>query len=67
MNSLDELHTEMGRFLTESSYVENLMLLFVVVAQDRRPLEEAFVDFMGKTFGQKISDFKKSLRCVSFL
>jgi hypothetical protein len=54
MPTLNDLHTAMGRFLTESSHVENLMLALVSVAQRNRTMEEAFIDFMGKTFGGKI-------------
>jgi hypothetical protein len=58
MPTLNDLHLAMGEFLTESSQVENMMLALVTVCRGDRPMDEVFVDFMGKTFGQKIAAFK---------
>jgi hypothetical protein len=56
----------MGEFLTESSQVENMMLALVTVYRDDRPTDEVFVEFMNKTFGQKIATFKASYRNRDF-
>ena len=66
MPTLNDLHLAMGEFLTESSQVENMMLALVTVCRGDRPMDEVFVDFMGKTFGQKIAAFKASCRTRSF-
>ena len=65
MTALDDLHREMGRFLTESSHLENLMLLYVAVTT-QRSFPDVIVDFMGKPFGDKIKDFKKVHKAHAF-
>ena len=57
MRTLDDLHFAMGDFLTESSHVENMMLALVTACQRNREMDDVFVEFMGKTFGQKIGSF----------
>jgi hypothetical protein len=42
------------------------MLTLVIVCQQRRPIEKVFVDFMGKTFGQKIAEFKRVCTAYPF-
>ena len=66
MTTLKDLHCAMGEFLTESSQVENVMLAVVIVCQRDRPLEEVFVDFMRKTFGDKIKEFKRVCNAFQF-
>jgi hypothetical protein len=66
MATLSELHTEMGRFLTESSQVENMMYLLFSVAQKEHPPRDAFVYFNGKTFGGKIDAFKEACDAYPF-
>ena len=58
MATLSDLHMEMGRFLTESSQVENMMHVLFSVAQKEHPSRDAFAYFNGKTFGGKINAFK---------
>ena len=65
MTALDDLHREMGRFLTESSHLENLMMLYVAVTT-QRSFPDVIVDFMGKPFGDKIKDFKKVHKAHAF-
>jgi hypothetical protein len=64
--TLDDLHLAMGRFLTESSQVENMMLALVAVAQTGRPIEEVSANFMDKTFGEKIKELKKACDAYAF-
>jgi hypothetical protein len=65
--SLDDLHLLMGRFLTESSHVENMMLALVVsVSQTGRAIEDVSAQFMDKTFGEKIKEFKRSCDAYAF-
>src|SRR6516164_10538238 len=66
MPTLNDLHLAMGEFLTESSQVENMMLALVTVCRGDRPMDKVFVEFMGKTFGQKIDTFKARCRTRNF-
>ena len=66
MTTLDDLHLAMGRFLTESSHVENMMLALYSVANQRRSLEQSFNEFMDKTFGGKIKRFKTACGAYPF-
>jgi hypothetical protein len=66
MSSLGELHSAMGEFLTESSRVENLMLSLLIACRRDRGLEDIFTDFMSKTFGSKIVEFKRACRAYNF-
>jgi hypothetical protein len=59
MPTIKDLHCAMGEFLTASSEVENWMLSFVTTCQRDRARDEVFVDFMGKTLGQKIDEFRR--------
>jgi hypothetical protein len=58
MPTLDDLHVAMGRFLTESSIVENGMFAIFAMSQRERSSDDVFSDFMDKTFGDKIKAFK---------
>jgi hypothetical protein len=64
--TLDDLHLAMGRFLTESSEVEGMMGSLVQLGRGNRTMEETFIDYMGKTFGQKISAFKDACDAHAF-
>jgi hypothetical protein len=65
MPTIKDLHCGVGEFLTASSEVENVMLAFVTTRRQRdRARDEVFVDFMGKTLGQKIDEFQASLQCL---
>lgn len=66
MPTLDDLHLAMGKFLTESSEVENMMLSLVIACQLNRDMHDVFVEFMGKTFGGKIDSFKAACRTHPF-
>jgi hypothetical protein len=66
MPMLNDLHLAMGEFLTESSQVENMMLALVMVCRDGRPMDDVFVEFMGKTFGKKIDMFTAGCRTRNF-
>jgi hypothetical protein len=59
LTTIRDLHCAMGEFLTESSQVENMMLMVVTVCQRNRPAAEVFVDFMARTLGKKIDEFKR--------
>src|SRR4051812_37868681 len=58
MPTLDDLQVAMGRFLTESSMVENAMLAIFAACQRERSSDDVFRDFMGETFGGMIKAFK---------
>jgi hypothetical protein len=67
MPTIKDLHCGMGEFLTASSEVENVMLAFVTTCRQRdRARDEVFVDFMGKTLGQKIDEFKRVCNAYEF-
>jgi hypothetical protein len=66
MATIEALHGAMGEFLTESSHVENTMLGFVISSRSGRSIEDVFVDFMGKTFGDKIKWFKQVCNANKF-
>jgi hypothetical protein len=56
----------MGRFLTESSHVENIMLSLHYVCTPARSLEKQFNEFMDMTFGGKITKFKAACDAYPF-
>jgi hypothetical protein len=58
MATLDDLHLAMGRFLTESSHVENMMMGLYFVCNSDSPSHSLFSKFMAETFGKKIKMFK---------
>jgi hypothetical protein len=67
MPAIKDLHCGIGEFLTASSEVENVMLAFVTTRRQRdRARDEVFVDFMGKTLGQKIDEFKRVCNAYEF-
>src|SRR5215470_10332119 len=66
MPTLNDLHLAMGEFLTESSQVENMMFALVTVCRDDQPIQDLFVEWMLKTFGDKIHTFKTSCRNREF-
>jgi hypothetical protein len=66
MPTIKDLHCGMGEFLSASSEVENLMLALVTACQRNRSMDEVFVDFMDKTLGPQIAEFKRVCNAYEF-
>jgi hypothetical protein len=66
MATLDDLHLAMGRFLTESSHVENMLMGLYFVCNPNSPSHSLFSKFMDETFGKKIKMFKVACNAYHF-
>jgi hypothetical protein len=66
MATLDDLHLAMGRFLTESSHVENIMLSLYYVSDPNRSFDRLVGEFLDQTFGTKIRMFKDACNAYPF-
>jgi len=65
MATFDDLHLAMGRFLTESSHVENVMFSLYYVCTPNQSIDRRY-EFMDETFGRKITIFKAACNAHPF-
>ena len=50
----DELHLAMGEFLTECSNLENILITLMMFCQNKKGLQEVFLEMLDKTFVTRI-------------
>jgi hypothetical protein len=62
----DELHLAMGEFLTACSDLENLLITVMMFCQNKKRLEEVYLQMLDKTFGARIKKFERACSGYEF-